>query len=277
MSSIRREFTKTLFQKRTYIGWVGLFIIPFLIMLAFRFSDGGPHGEGGGPGRDDVGEFIFTLVRTNGMFLIVAALTAMSTFFLPLLASMTASYSIAGEAENGTLRTMLMQPVRRGTLLMSKWLVANIYVAICLFVLGIASLIAGGAVFGLKPTPLFTGQVVGVWHALGLTAASYAFVFVAMMCVVSLAVLFSTFTDSSLTAVAVALVLVIIMLVLGAIPQFDFLQPYLFPSKFMEWMSFLQSPVDWGPVINAFINFAVWIVGTTGLAYWRFSRKDILS
>ena len=106
----------------------------------------------------------------------------------------------------------------------------------------------------------------GVWHALGLAAASYAFVFVGMMCVVSLAVLFSTFTNSSLTAVAVALVLVIIMEVLGAIPQFDFLQPYLFPSKFMEWMNFLRSPVEWAPVIKAFINFAVWIVGTTGIA-----------
>ena len=200
MSSIRREFTKTLFQKRTYIGWVGLFIIPFLIMLAFRFSNGGP---GDGPGaQQDVGGFIFGLVRTNGMFLIVAALTAMGTFFLPMLASMSGSYSIAGEAENGTLRTMLMQPVRRGTLLMSKWLVANIYMAICLFILGIAALIAGGAVFGLKATPLFTGQIVGVWHALGLAAASYAFVFIGMMCVVSLAVLFSTFTNSSLTAVA---------------------------------------------------------------------------
>ena len=45
---------------------------------------------------------------------------------------------------------------------------------------------------GCKPTILFTGQPVGVWHALGLAAASYAFVFVGMMCVVSLAVLFST-------------------------------------------------------------------------------------
>ena len=50
MSGIRREFVKMLFQKRTYIGWIGLFIIPFLIMLAFRFSDGGP-GEGQGDRR----------------------------------------------------------------------------------------------------------------------------------------------------------------------------------------------------------------------------------
>jgi ABC-2 type transport system permease protein len=263
MSSVRREFTKTLFQKRTYIGWAGLFIIPFLVMLAFRFSDGGPHGQGAQSA--DVGA------------LIVAALMVMVTFFLPLLAAMAGSYTISGEAENGTLRTMLMQPVRRLTLLLSKWFVANIYMAICLLILGVASLIAGGAVFGLKAAPLFTGQVVGVWHALGLAAASYAFVFVGMVCAVSLAVLFSTFTNSSLTAVAVALVLVIIMEILGQIPQFDFLAPYLFPGKFMEWTNFLKSPVEWTPVIKALINFAVWIVGTTGIACWRFSRKDILS
>ncbi len=275
MSSIRREFVKTLFQKRTYIGWGGLFIIPFLIMLAFRFSNGGPGGGQGGP--PDVGELIFGQIRDNGLYLMVAALMAMATFFLPLLASMSGSYTIAGEAESGTLRTMLMQPVRRGAFLMSKWFVANLYVAICLLILGVASLIAGGAVFGLGPVNLFTGQEIGVWHALGLTVASYAFVFVGMMCVVSLATLFSTLTNSSLTAVAAALVLVIIMEALQAFSVFDFLQPYLFTSKFSEWTNFLSSPVDWTPIIKALINFAVWIVGTTALGYWRFRRKDILS
>jgi ABC-2 type transport system permease protein len=274
MSSIGREFYKTLFQKRTYIGWGGLFVIPFLIMLAFRFSSGGP-GERGA--QQDVGAFVFNLVRTNGIYLIIATLIAMVTFFLPLLASMAGSYSIAGEAENGTLRTLLMQPIKRGTVLMSKWFVANLYVAICLLLLGIAALIAGGAVFGLHATRLFTGQEIGPWHALGLSAATYAFAFIAMMCVVSLAVLFSTMTNSSLTAVAAALVLVIIMEILGAIPQFDFLRPYMFPSKFQEVTDFLVSPVQWTPIIKAFINFAVWIVGTTAIAYWRFRRKDILS
>jgi ABC-2 type transport system permease protein len=275
MSSIRREFIKTLFQKRTYIGWGGLFIIPFLIMLAFRFSSGGGGGPGGG--APDVGELIFSQVRSNGLFLIIAALMAMATFFLPLLSSMSGSYTIAGEAENGTLRTMLMQPIKRGSFLMSKWFVANLYVAISLLILAVAGLIAGGSVFGLDPVRLFTGQEVGVWHALGLAAASYAFVFVGMMCVVSLAVLFSTLTNSSLTAVAGALVLVIIMEALQAFSVFNFIQPYLFTSKFNLWTNFLSSPVEWTPIIKALINFAVWIVGTTALAYWRFRRKDILS
>ncbi len=120
MSALRREFVKTLFQKRTYIGWAGLFIIPFLMMLAFRFSDGGPHGEGAGA-TPDVGQLIFTQIRDNGMYLLVASLLAMATFFLPLLSSMAGSFTVAGEAEKGTLRTTLMQPIRRGALLMAKW------------------------------------------------------------------------------------------------------------------------------------------------------------
>ena len=275
MSSIRREFVKILFQKRTFIGWGLLFIIPFLVMLAFRFSSAGP-GRGGG-GTADVGAMIFTQVRTNGIYLIVAALLAMYSFFLPLLASMSGSNTVAGEAESGTLRTMLMQPITRGRFLMSKWFVANVYVAICVFLLGLGSLIAGGAVFGLHPLKLFTGQSIGVAHALGLSVAAYAFVFLGMMCVVSVSVLFSTLTNSSLTAAIGGLVLVIVMLVLGGFSVFDFLQPYLFVHHFDAWTNFLSSPVQWGPVIKALINFAVWIVGTTGIAYWRFRSRDILS
>jgi ABC-2 type transport system permease protein len=276
VSAIRREFVKTLFQKRTYIGWAGLFIIPWLITVAFRFSTGGPQGGNGGGGADQGAQF-FELIRTNGIYVTVVALIAMATFFLPLLASMSGSYTVAGEAENGTLRTMLMQPIRRGSFLMAKWFVANLYVAIGLFIMGLSALIAGGAVFGLKSITLFTGQPAGVWHTLGLAAASYAFVFVGMMAVVSLAVFFSTLTNSSLTAVAGALVLTIIMLALQAFAVFDFLQPYLYPHHFQAWINLFRSPVDWDPIIKALINFAVWIVGMTALAYLRFRRKDILS
>jgi len=274
MSAIRREFVKTLFQKRTYIGWAGLFLVPFLITLAFRFSSGGPHGGGGPP---DTGEQIFEQIRTNGMWVSLAALLALSTFLLPLLSSMSGSYTIAGEAETHTLRTMLMQPIRRGTFLMAKWFVANAYVAIGMIIMGVAALIAGGAVFGLHPITLFSSQTIGVGHALGLTVASYAFVMVAMITVVSLAVFFSTLTNSSLTAVAAALVLVIIMEALGAFTVFDFLKPYLFTSHFAAWTNLFRSPVVWGPIIKGLINFAVWIVGMTGLAYFRFRKKDILS
>jgi len=58
------------------------------------------------------------------------------------------------------------------------------------------------------------------------------YILVGMVAVVSLAVLFSTLTNSSLTAVGAALVLVIVMLALGGFSVFDFLKPYLITSHF---------------------------------------------
>ncbi|OFW60725.1 MAG: hypothetical protein A2133_03725 [Actinobacteria bacterium RBG_16_64_13] len=272
MKSIRHEFIKMLFQKRTYIGWAGLFVVPWLVSLAFRLSSGGPHAEG-----TDPADTIMQLIRGNGIYVGLASLFALATFFLPLLASMSGSYAVAGEAENGTLRTTLMQPIHRGTMLLSKWVVANVYVAIGLLILAVAGLVAGGAFFGLHPMRLLTGQTVGIAHGIGLIAACYLFVLLAMAAVVSLAFFFSTLTNSSLTAVAGGLILVIIMEALQAFSQFDFLQPYLFTHYFSAWTNLPRSPVVWDPVAKALVNFVVWTVGMTGLGYLRFRRKDILS
>jgi len=271
VSHIGREFVKILFQKRTYFGWVGLFLIPWLVTIAMRLSNEGPPPPGeGGP------QFVF-LITGNGLYVALASLLSLIGFLLPLLASMSGSQTIAGEAENGTLRTVLMQPVRRGALLMAKWFVANLYIAIGLFILLASSLIAGGSIFGFDRMLLVTGQTVSVGHGIGLICVAYLFALVAMTTVVSLAVTFSTLTNSGLTAVAAALVLVIIMLVLGGFSVFDFLEPYLFTSHFNAWLDFFSDPIDWGPIGDALANFAVWTVGLTLIAWLVFRRKDILS
>jgi ABC-2 type transport system permease protein len=271
MSHLRREFIKLLYQKRTYFGWTGLFLIPFLITVAVRLSDEGP------PPPEQGYSMSIHLIASNGLLVAVTSLFALVPFLLPLLASMAGSQTIAGEAEKGTLRTVLMQPVNRGVLLLAKWVMANAYIAIGLVILIVGSLIAGGAIYGLKPLTLLSGQTVGGWESAWLLFLAYAFVLVGMAAVVSLAVAFSTLTDSSLTAVGAALVLVIIMLVLGGFSVFDFLRPYMFTSYFDAWMNFFRDPIAWDPVRDALINFVVWIVVTTAIAGFVFTRKDILS
>jgi len=271
MSHLSREMTKILFQKRTYFGWAGLFLIPFLLTAALRLSREGPPGpEQGGP------EF-FSFISSSGLYVPVASLFALVGFLLPLLAAMAGSQTIAGEAESGTLRTVLMQPVRRGSLLLAKWFTANVYVAIGLIILAIGSVIAGGAVYGLKPILLLSGQQAGVGETIWLTFLAYIFVLFGMAAVVSLAVTFSTLTNSGLTAVAGALVLVIIMVILGSISVFDFMHPYLFTTHFTSWINIFRDPVEWGPIRDALINFTIWTAGMTGIAWFVFRRKDILS
>ena len=187
--ALRREWIKLLFQRRSYLIWGGAFLIPFLIALAFYLTRDNPEG-GGGP-------VFMERVTSNGMFVTLASLTALIPFLLPMAAAMVAGYMIAGEAELGTLRIVLLRPTRRGSFVMAKWLMAIVYLAVGLAVMLAGGLLFGGIFFGLHPMVTLSGSTVGVWHGLGLIVLSCLYALAAMSCIVSMALLFSTMTDSS--------------------------------------------------------------------------------
>jgi len=278
MSLVRREFAKLLFQKRTYFGWVIFFLVPFVVSLAVYF------GEGSGDSLDfsdtdrATAFFINRLISTNGLYVSVGSLALLGAFLLPMFAAMAGSQAIAGEAEKGTLRSVLMQPVNRGALLIAKWVVANAYLAIALLLLLVGSLIAGAAFFGIKGmTLLYGGGTVGLGHSFGIVFQCYGFIFFGMMAVVSLALLLSALTNSALAAMAGGLGLVTVMIVLGNLPQLDFLAPYLFTAHFNTLISYLMSPMNWETIREALLNFGVWTVLTTTAAWLVFRSKDIRS
>jgi ABC-2 type transport system permease protein len=278
MSHLRREFTKILLQKRTYFGWGGLFLVPILVSIAVYFSPG--SGGQGGEGQQDADLFAF--VSGNGLYVTMASLFALSAFLLPLLAAMAGSQTLAGEAEKGTLRTVLMQPVRRGAVLIAKWVVANLYIVVGLALLLVSSLAAGAAFFGLKPLLLLNADPmsydpVSVGYSIWLIFLAYLFVVAAMAAAVSLALLFSTLTDSGLTAVVAAMVVMIILIVLGNLSSLAFMKPYLFTGHFTDWTDLFRDPIEWDAMRDALICFAAWLFGTTGLAWLFFRRKDIHS
>ena len=116
-SALRREWIKLLFQRRSYLIWAGAVLIPFLISLAFYLTRNNPDSGSGGP------PFV-ERITSNGMFVTLAALFFLIAFLLPMAAAMVAGYMIAGEAELGTLRIILLRPVRRGSFLLAKWAMA---------------------------------------------------------------------------------------------------------------------------------------------------------
>ena len=88
--------------------------------------------------------------------------------------------------------------------------------------------------------------------------------------------LFATFTNSSLTAAVAALVVFIVMNILGAFSYFDFLKPYLFTSHIDAWQNLFHQPIDWHPIWNGILTFAIYIGGLSLAAWYVFRRKDIL-
>ena len=91
-----------------------------------------------------------------------------------------------------------------------------------------------------------------------------------MICVLSLALLFATFTNSSLTAAIGALVVFIVMNILGAFSYFDFLKPYLFTSHMDAWQNLLSQPIVVAPHRHRrCITFAIYIVALMAAAWYR--------
>jgi ABC-2 type transport system permease protein len=266
---LRREWIKLLFQRRSYLIWGGAFLIPFLISLALYLARSDPHG-GEGP-------LFLEQVTNNGMFVTLAALSALISFLLPMAAAMVAGYMIAGEAELGTLRIVLLRPVRRGGFLLAKWAMAMVYLGAGFVLMLAGGLLFGGLFFGLHPMVTMSGTTVGVWHGLGLILLSCLYGLAAMSCIVSMALLFSTLTDSSLTALIGTIVIYIVLTVLIAFSYFDWLRPWVFPTYLLDFSNFFRDPIYWRPILKGLGVFAAWTFVLTLAAYLVFRRKDVLS
>jgi ABC-2 type transport system permease protein len=269
--ALRREWIKLRFQRRSYLIWGGAFLIPFLIALAFYLTRNNPESGGGG------GSVFMERITNNGMFVTLASLSVLIPFLLPMAAAMVAGYMIAGEAELGTLRIVLLRPTRRGAFILAKWTVAMVYLAVGFALMLAGGLLFGGIFFGLHPMITLSGSTVGVWHGLGLILLSCLYALAAMACIVSLALLFSTLTDSSLTALIATIVIYIVITVLIQFSYFDWLRPWVFPQYLLDFTNFFRDPIYWRPILKGLGVFAAWSGVLTFAAYLVFRRKDVLS
>jgi ABC-2 type transport system permease protein len=282
LGPLRREWRKLLAQKRTWIGAGLLTVIPIVIAVMTKLA-ANPHGEsseGGAP-------LFMRMLTESGLYTPLATLFMASFILLPIAAAMVGGFLIAGEAEQGTLRTILVRPVRRGSMLLAKWVVGVQYLAVVVLLLIGVGLAAGGLLFGLHPivaAPTMEQAVsdfrlveVPVGEALGLIALSAVLVVCYLAVVMSIALLLSTLTDSSLTA---TIVTIVTMLVIQAVLQFSYLadlRPYWFMNHYDAWFGLLVRPVDWGAVWEGLLAFGAYTLVAVTAAWYVFRRKDVLS
>lgn len=141
LTQIRLELFKLARRGRSYIGFIALLGITWLVVFAFKL---------GGPPFPEMSSLGFTTYGSmlNGGFVSWFLLKAMTNFFLPLFVCVVTGDLISGEAADGTLRSMLTRPVSRTQLYTSKFITAVIYTAALTFFLGIASYIVGAIFLG---------------------------------------------------------------------------------------------------------------------------------
>lgn len=134
----------------------------FALVLAFSGS-----GQGAG-------------LKADALTLTAASLATLSVYLVPLIALLLTYDGFSGEAERGTLALVLATPIRRGELLLAKFLSALLVLAIAIAVgYGIAGgavvAVDGWALSGLAAWGRLIGTAIGlgaVFLALGLTLSA---------------------------------------------------------------------------------------------------------
>lgn len=265
------EFSKQIKRLRTYIGLGICLGLPIIITIALK---------AGGPPRDrgDSEAAFFRLATKSGINMPLAALSVMSLFLLPVVVMLFFGESVSGEAGWGTLRYLLVRPVKRARLLAAKIGVASVLAITGVALVILSGLAAGVLAFGWHPVPTPSLVVFSQGEALSRLAIAAGYVVWSFSGAAALAFALSTMTDVPVGAVGGSMGFVIVSQILDGITAIPKGVRNWMPTHFWRaWDGLFQLHADWGNLIRGTLHQLPYVVGFVLLAWWWFARKDILS
>ena len=245
---------------------------PILIGIALKIAS--PKGRGGGPNS---GTAFFDQLAGNGVFLTFIALSSLLILVLPVVVSVVAGDSIAGEAGYGTLRYLLSVPAGRTRLLAVKFGAIVVFGLCATFVIAAVALVMGAILFPVGPVTLLSGTTVS------LGAGLVRLLFVTLYCAAAMAALgalglaISTLTEHAIGAIAAAMIAVVTSEVVDNVPQLSAVGPFLPTHWWLDFDSLLRAPVDSAVLARGLLSFAVYAVLCCSFAWARFTSSDVTS
>ncbi len=266
----RVELAKAARRWRTWLLAAALGAIPVVMTIALKLSPP-PAGAAG-----DSPPFLLQILD-NGLFVPLTALAVLQPFFLPLATGLFSGDAIAGEAQAGTLRYLLVRPVRRSRLVLAKYASSMTLVAGLVGVAIVCGLAAGGAVFGWGPLPTLSGTTLSIGATLVRILAAGAYMVAVISGIASIGLFVSTRTDSGPGATVATIVVAIASQILDNIQSLHVIQPYLPTHGWLAFADLFRFPVDWTAMRGGLAVSAGYTVVFLGLALWGFDRRDVTS
>ena len=271
------ELMKTFLKKRTYIGFLLVAVVVPLVEIAMKI-EGGRFLQFSL--RSLQQDFFFVGNLFNGWFL---THFIMNSFWIhiPLLITFVAGDQLAGEATAGTYRLILVRPVSRTRIFISKFYTTVIYTVIFVGFLGILStglallLLGRGDLIVLTRGILILPEADVAWRfLLGYFLAAWA-----MLTIASLAFLFSSFVENAIGPIISTMGVNMIFLMITVIPLelFQDMKPYLFTNYLNVWQKIFEDPVPWQTIGESVAVLGAYTLGFVVMAWAIFRRKDILT
>jgi ABC-2 type transport system permease protein len=270
--SIGAEIRRQASRRRTQLALGFMALLPLIVLLAFEFGSGDDDDNGGGQFSS-----LVDLATSGGLNFALFSIFVSASFLLVVVVALFCGDTVASEASWGSLRYLLAIPVPRARLLAVKLIVALLY--------------SGAALLTLAGTALLLGTLRYGWHPLGSTIAAeippgagllrllgiLGYLAVILLVVAGLAFLLSVTTDAALGAVGGAVLLWILSGILDQIEALGTLRNLL-PTHYSEaWIGLLSTPMQTDDLVKGAISAVAYATIFWGIAFWRFTRKDITS
>ncbi|MFF8399522.1 ABC transporter permease [Streptomyces sp. NPDC016172] len=269
---LRNELVTTFRRWRTLALLAVLAGVPILVGIAVKIEtgDGSSPGAGGGGGPAFISQ-----ITNNGLFLVFTALAATLPFFLPMAVGVVAGDAIAGEANSGTLRYLLVAPAGRSRLLLTKYATVVIFCLAATLVVAVSALTVGALLFPLGDLTTISGTQISFAEGLGRALLIALAVAASLIGVAALGLFVSTLTGSGIAAMATTVGLLITVQILDQIPQLHALQPYFFSHYWLSFADLMREPVYWDDLAKNLGLQALYAVVFGSAAWARFTAKDI--
>ncbi len=271
---IKVEIFKLLKQRRTYFALGAIFLLEFVV-FAIAYDQGSDILDTLLDSLQDT--FYFEGNLLNGNLLTYFLLNSL-WFHLPLLLMIIVTGMFTLEYQDGTLRTVFLQPVSKARYILAKYITATLFTIVVVFLLAVTAFLFSYGLFGqgdllvyfeslnfFEPKDAFRRLV------FGFLSGTVTMLFYAVLCM-TLAV----FLKESLKTWIVA-TLALIMTNLGSQLNYDFLgwDYWFFPRLINTWQKFFYYEIPWDSIFFGHGVLVVYILLTLFIGVRYFKKSDI--
>jgi ABC-2 type transport system permease protein len=267
------ELRKLVRRPRTWVSVFLLCLLPTIVAVFLAVTGIGPR-----PGE---GPTFLSAVLSEGQLFPAAALAIVLPVFLPLAVSVTAGEAIAGEANAGTLKYLLVRPVARTRLLVAKLVSVVAFTALSVVAVAVTGYVVGVGILGrgqLGTTTIsVSGTPLGTRDLLFRAVLMLAYIGWSMLGVASVSLFLSTLTDSALGAALGGLAVLAGSTVLVALEAAGSVNDWLPTRYWLAWVDLFRDPILWHDVQRGVLVQGIWTAVMLGMAWAAFTTRDVTS
>jgi ABC-2 type transport system permease protein len=268
---LRVELHQLVRSRRTWVT-IGLIdLLPTIVAILLALTDLGP--------RPGTGPAFLSAVLTDGTLFPLAAMAIVLPLFLPIAVSIQAGEAIAGEAQQGTLRYLLVRPVGRTRLLVAKLVSVVSFVLLTLAVVAVTAYVVGVLLLGNgqvgAATTTVSGTPLSQQELVGRTFLALGYALLCMLGVAAIALFLSTVVDTPLGAALGTMAVLIASTLLLTLDAADSIAGFLPTRYWLAFVDLFREPILWREVVRGTLLQGAYVLVFLGAAWANFATKDV--